>query len=67
MKDWRKAHEQEGEKLFNKGFRIIAENVGIDELVLSSRRHKYPKGSIWLWGSQQVWAPPSVEPQSAAE
>ncbi|ANL02677.1 hypothetical protein [Rhizobium phage RHEph18] len=64
MKDWRQIHQRRAEELYNKGYRLAEEHIGIDDTVLRGRRHTFRPGTIWLWAIQQAWEPPAAQEDS---
>ena len=59
FKDWRIIQRARTDELSAQGFRCIAVDIGLDEMVTKSRRKTFPAGTIWFWCLQEAWGPAS--------
>lgn len=60
MIDWRIRHTNQANDLLRKGWRLIADDISLDEFVLRARRKQFRPGTTWLWAIGQVLEPPAV-------
>ena len=61
MKDFLFSQKQRAAELKRKGYRLIADNTGIDEAVIKARRKEWPTKTLWLPALQEAYAPPADE------
>lgn len=59
MKDWRIIHIRKAAELEDKGWRLVADNIALDDFVLRARRKQFRPGTTWLWAIAQAWSPPA--------
>lgn len=64
MIDWRIRHIRKAEDLQDKGWRLVADNVALEEFVLRARRKEFRPGTTWFWSIGQVYSPPVAKQES---
>lgn len=59
FKHWGHIQREETIALASLGYRCVAENIGIDEMVTRARRKQFPEKTVWFWCIQEAWSPPT--------
>ena len=65
FKDWRIIQRNRADDLRAQGWKLVAENIGIDDAVIAGKRRRHRPGTLWFWALAESWSPPVVQEMQA--